>query len=227
MLGLPSLAVVGLELEHPVISDAGRDAGFTNEGGVDGRVRYLRNVVGLWMLQESLRTWRHEDGGPAGSQLGPLLAAAADLPDGGPVIDVDDPALLPAGDMPARVVAACRRSGQREPATRPQLVRCALDSLAAAFARTLAQAQHLSGRRVGVVDLVGGGALNDLLCRLTARACGLPVLAGPVEATAIGNVLVQARAHGSVTGDLDELRALVGRTQTVRRYEPVGPAARG
>jgi rhamnulokinase len=106
------------------------------------------------------------------------------------------------------------------PGTRPQLVRCILDSLAAAFARAVADAARLSGRRVEVVHLVGGGARNRLLCQLTADACGLPVLAGPVEATALGNVLVQARAAGRVAGGLEALRALVGRTQEVRRYGP-------
>jgi rhamnulokinase len=210
-------ALVGVELEQPVLSQVSRAANFTNEVGVDGRVRYLRNVMGLWLLQESLRVWTRA-GLPA--DLPALLGAAAALPAGGPVVDPDDPVFLPPGDMPARILAACRDSGQPQPAGQAGLVRCILDSLAAAFARTLREVVRLSGREVEVVHLVGGGTRNALLCQLTADACGLPVLAGPVEATALGNVLVQARAHGSVHGDLDTLRALVRATQDIRRDEP-------
>jgi rhamnulokinase len=124
--------------------------------------------------------------------------------------------------MPARIRAACRDSGQAEPATRAELVRCILDSLAAAYARTVRDAVRLSGREVEVVHLVGGGTRNVLLCQLTADACGVPVLAGPAEATALGNVLVQARAHGSIHGDLDTMRALVRATQDIRRHDPAG-----
>ena len=210
-------ALVGVELDAPVLTEASREANFTNEGGVDGRVRYLRNLTGLWLLQESLRVWERA-GLDAG--LPELLAAAGTLPTGGPVVDPDDPAFVPPGDMPARIQAACRQTGQQEPASQAELVRCILDSLAAAFARTVRDAARLSGREVEVVHLVGGGARNQLLCQLTADACELPVEAGPVEASALGNVLVQARAHGSVSGDLDALRALLRATQEVRRYQP-------
>ncbi|TDD64461.1 rhamnulokinase [Jiangella aurantiaca] len=210
-------SLVGVELDRPVLTEAGRAANFTNEGGVDGTVRYLRNVMGLWLLSESISTWNRQ--GPA-ADLPALLAAAADVPAGGPVFDPDDPVFLPPGDLPARIADALRRSGARVPETRPELVRCILDSLAAAYARTVHEAAELSGRAVDVVHLVGGGARNELLCRLTADACGLPVLAGPIEATALGNVLVQARAHGAVGGDLWALRALLRATQAVRRYDP-------
>jgi rhamnulokinase len=122
--------------------------------------------------------------------------------------------------MPERIAAACVRLDQRPPRSRVELVRCILDSLADAYGRTVREAARLSGRPVEVVHLVGGGARNTLLCQLTANACEVPVLAGPVEATALGNVLVQARASGLVTGDLETLRALVRSTQDIRRYEP-------
>ena len=210
--------LVGVELESPVLTEDSRAANFTNEGGVDGRVRYLRNVMGLWLLQESLRTWQRQN--RHGVELHRLLDGAADLPDGGPVIDVDDPVFLPPGDMPTRVVEACRRAGLREPSTEVEIVRCILDSLAAAFARTVHQAVSLSGHEVDAIHLVGGGAQNALLCRLTARAAELPVLAGPVEATALGNVLVQARTAGVISGELSDLRALLRRSQGIVRYEP-------
>jgi rhamnulokinase len=209
---------------EPILGEPGRLANFTNEGGVDGTTRYLRNVMGLWLLQESLRTW--ELAGHA-EDLPSLLIAAAERPPGGPVFEPDDPAFLPPGDMPARIAAACRRLDQPVPTTPAGFVRAILDSLAAAFGRAVRDAVRLSGRRVEVVHLVGGGARNALLCQLTADACELPLLAGPVEATALGNVLVQARGGGLLTGDLETLRALVRATHDIRRFEPrLSPAAR-
>jgi rhamnulokinase len=210
-------SLIGLELDGPILTEASRTANFTNEGGVDGRVRFLHNIMGLWLLQESLRTWEH---GGTPEDLGRLLAVAADLPAGGPTIDPDDQAFMAPGDMPSRIEDACRRAGTPVPGTRPALVRCILDSLAAAYARTIDEAARLAGRSVEVVHLVGGGARNELLCQLTADACGLPVLAGPAEATAIGNILVQARALGRISGDLEALRALIRATHPLRRYEP-------
>jgi rhamnulokinase len=210
-------SLVGVELMQPVLTDASRVANFTNEAGVDGRVRYLRNVMGLWLLQESLRTWENA-GTP--ENLADLLAGASRLPDGGPVIDPDDAAFLPHGDMPRRIEAACRSSDQPVPSSRPALVRCILDSLAAAYGRALADATRLSGHAIDTVHVVGGGARNELLCQLTADACGLPVVAGPVEATAIGNVLIQARALGLVEGDLEALRARIRASHPLRRFEP-------
>jgi len=216
-------SLVGVELDHAVLTEESRQANFTNEGGVDDRIRYLRNVMGLWLLQESLRTWQLA-GTP--EHLPALLIAAAELPAGGPIIDADDPAFLPPGDMPARIVAACQRKGSPAPSTRAGLVRAVLDSLAAAYGRAVRDAVRLSGQSVEVVHLVGGGARNTLLCQLTADACELPVLAGPVEATTLGNVLIQARARGLLTGDLETLRALIRATQDIRRYEPRTSLAR-
>ena len=210
-------SLVGVELAAPVLTDASRAANFTNEGGVDGRIRYLRNVMGLWLLSESIRTWERS-GTPV--TLAELLLQAAALPDGGPVIDPDGPQFLPPGDMPARIADACRDTGQPVPDGAAALTRCILDSLAAAYARTVDDAVRLSGRPVAVVHLVGGGSRNELLCRLTARATGLPVMAGPVEGTALGNVLVQGRALGAVRGGLDELRACVRAAETPVLYPP-------
>jgi rhamnulokinase len=218
-------ALVGVELDAPILTDASRAANFTNEAGVDGRVRYLRNVTGLWLLDETVRTWERQ-GSP--SRLEPLLEAAAELPRGGPVVDPNDPVFLPPGEMPARIADALGRADRPVPASRPALVRCILDSLALAFADAIRHAARLSGRGVRRVHVVGGGSRNALLCQLTADACGLPVVAGPVEATAVGNVLVQARANGFIAGDLAALRALVRRTHQLREYQPrVEPARIG
>ncbi|WP_214106156.1 rhamnulokinase [Acrocarpospora catenulata] len=212
-------SLAGVELDHPVLTEDSRRANFTNEAGVDGTIRYLRNVMGLWLLQESLRRWR-ADG--LDVDLDDLLREAARVPALQAVIDPDDPVFLPPGDMPGRIAAACRRLGQRPPDGPAETVRCILDSLAIAHRAAVQDAQRLSGRHVDVIHIVGGGARNDLLCQLTADACGLPVEAGPQEATALGNVLVQARALGATGAELADLRALVRATQPVRRYEPSG-----
>jgi rhamnulokinase len=210
-------SLVGVELEKPVLTEASRLAGFTNELGVDGTVRYLHNVMGLWLLQESQRTWASA-GLPA--DLPDLLAAAAQVPAFTAVVDADDPRFLAPGDMPARIAAYCTGTGQTPPQSQAGTVRCILDSLALAYRRTVRRAAELSGRPVEVVHLVGGGARNALLCQLTADATGLPVVAGPVEAAALGNALVQARAAGIVSGGLPELRALLRATQETRTYVP-------
>jgi rhamnulokinase len=209
--------LVGVELDAPVLTGASRLANFTNELGVDGRVRYLRNVMGLWLLQESLREWVRNG---LHVNLEALLSEAAEVPAGGPTIDMDQAEFVSPGDMPQRILDACIRAGKREPQNNAQIVRCILDSLADAFARTVRDAARLSGRQVNVIRIVGGGAMNSLLCQLTANACELPVIAGPVEATAIGNVLVQARATGSISGSLESLRDLVRSTHDLRTYRP-------
>ncbi|RCG25423.1 rhamnulokinase [Sphaerisporangium album] len=207
-------SLVGVELTAPVLTSRS----FTNEAGIDGTIRYLRNVMGLWLLQECLRAW----GEP---ELEPLLAAAAGSRPFAAVVDADASVFLPPGDMPARIAAECRRTGQDPPADLPAFVRCVMESLALAHRATLRQAIRLTGREVEVIHLVGGGARNALLCQLTADACGLPVVAGPAEATAVGNILVQARPAGVVTS-LAEMRALVAGTQRLTRYEPKGDEAR-
>jgi len=216
-------SLVGMELPGPVLSGASRRANFTNETGIDGTIRYLRNVMGLWLLQESVRTW---SGRGMTADLDTLLAAAARAPALRAVVNPDDPEFLTPGDMPGRIARACRRTGQEPPADQAAAVRCILDSLALAHRRAIAEVQELSGRHVDTVHLVGGGARNSLLCQLTADACGLPVVAGPVEAAALGNVLVQARALGAAPGDLGGMRELLRRTQNLRRFEPARESTR-
>ena len=216
-------SLVGMELPGPVLSEASFKANFTNEAGIDGTIRYLRNVMGLWLLQESMRTWSAR-GTPA--DLDTLLAAAAEAPALRAVIDPDDPHFLTPGDMPGRIAHACRRTGQDPPADPGATVRCILDSLALAYRRTIAEVQELSGRHVDTVHIVGGGARNALLCQLTADACGLPVVAGPVEAAALGNVLVQARALGAAPDDLAGMRQLLRQTQNLHRFAPSHGRAR-
>jgi rhamnulokinase len=207
--------LVGVELDQPVVTEAARAANFTNEGGVDGRTRFLTNVMGTWLLSETLRSWGSGD-------LAFLLDQAAAYDGRVTVFDVQDPRFVPPGDQPARIAAWCREHDVPAPDGRVALVRSIVASLVEGFATAVEQAAALSTRDVRRVHVVGGGAQNSLLCRLLADRLGLPVLAGPVEATALGNVLVQGRALGALSGSLEDLRALVARTQQLVTHQPTG-----
>ncbi|MEW2461525.1 rhamnulokinase [Microbacterium sp. K41] len=207
--------LVGVELRAPVLTDDAREANFTHERGADGRYRFLHNVTGLWLLSETVRAWEAEDGAPIA--LPELLAAASAVTDQVPVFDANDPSLSAPGDMPARIAALLP---QPAPSTRAAFVRSIIESVAAAFAEAVHTAAELSGRSLDRIHLVGGGALNDLLCQATADRSGLPVLAGPVEATALGNVLIQGRALGATRGTLEDLRALVAATHPPKVFAP-------
>ncbi|NIJ09917.1 rhamnulokinase [Saccharomonospora amisosensis] len=207
-------SLVGLRLPAPVLTEQARLANFTNEAGIDGTVRFLRNTMGLWLLSESLRVWRERG---LGVRLEQVLHEAMKQPAFASLIDPDDPVFLTPGDMPARIARACEERGQPVPDSPGAVVRTILESLALAHAASLRTAAELAGRELRVVHLVGGGALNESLCQLTADACGLPVLAGPVEASALGNVLVQARAAG--LADAGPAAA------PLARYEPSGDRA--
>ncbi|WP_344289001.1 rhamnulokinase family protein [Microbacterium arabinogalactanolyticum] len=207
--------LVGLELAEPVVTDAARAANFTNELGVDGRIRFLHNVTGLWLLSETVRAWEAEDGAPI--DLPSLLAQAADADGETPLFDANEPSLSAPGDMPARIAALL---GPAAPASRPAFVRSIVESIAAAFADAVRTASALSGHEIDSIHLVGGGSLNRLLCQATADRSGLPVLAGPVEATALGNVLIQARATQDPPASLEQLRAIVAASQVPVRYDP-------
>lgn len=216
-------SLVGLELEKPILTDEARLADFTNEGGVDGTVRFLKNVMGLWVLSESVRTWA--DRRLTGTDLTTLLAGAADAPPLRTVVDINHPSLLAPGDLPSRIQGLAEDAGEPVPRTPAAITRCILDSLALAYRRHLRTAATLAGRELSVVHVVGGGAQNTLLCQLTADALDVAVLAGPAEAAALGNVLVQARTLGADLPDLAAMRALVRRTHKPHRYEPRAAAA--
>ena len=208
-------SLVGVELSSPVLTEASRAANFTNETGVGGTIRYLRNVMGLWLLQECQRVWRRTP------DTAELLAAAAAARPFAALVDSDDPGFLPPGDMPTRIAAYCARTGQRPPVDHGGYVRCIMESLALAHRAAIRAAAELSGQAVQVIHLVGGGARNPLLCQLTADATGLPVVAGPVESTAIGNILIQAQAAGALP-NLAAGREMVRDTATLFRYAPRG-----
>ena len=218
-------SLVGVELDAPVLTEASRRANFTNELGVDGTVRYLKNVMGLWVLNEAVRAWEQQGADPRLISLRELDAAAEAAEPLRTVVDINDERFFAPGDMAARIDDAARASGQPLPRTAGEYVRCIDDSLALAYRRAVREAAELSERRVSVVHMVGGGIGNRLLCRLTADATGMPVVAGPAEATAMGNIAVAARGAGLVRGSLAQLRRLVRRSTETTRYEPDPSAA--
>jgi rhamnulokinase len=203
-------SLLGLELAEPVLDTRASAYNLTNERGVDGTIRLLRNVMGLWLVQECRRVWNDPD-------YDELHQLAEDADPGVALFDPDGDVFLAPDDMPQAIAGACR--GQDPPSTRGEIVRSALVSLACKYRLVLERLAGVTGRDVDVVHVIGGGARNELLCRLTADVIGLPVLAGPVEATALGNVLVQARAAGEV-GALEDMRALSAASVEPAVYEP-------
>jgi rhamnulokinase len=209
-------SLVGVELPAANLSPAVLEHNLTNEGGVDGTFRLLNNVAGMWLVQQCRAAFR---GKGIDYDYDRLMVEAATAPPDRSVIDPDDPRFLNPPDMAAEVRSACRDAGQLVPDTIGQIVRCCLDSLANTYARVIGQLEGVTGERIEMIHVVGGGSRSRLLNQLTADACRRPVLAGPAEATALGNVLVQARAAGEV-GSLADLRAVVRASVPVEWFEP-------
>ena len=209
-------SLIGLELEEPVLTDEACALNVTNERGVDGTIRLLCNVSGLWLLQECRRTWKLAGTSYEYDELERLAAAAPPDP---PLFDPDDARFLAPGDMPARVREACRLAGQEPPQTPGEVVRSVLTSLACKYRLVLERLERVSGGEVDVLHIIGGGARNAFSCELTAQLLRRPVLAGPVEATALGNVLMQARATGEL-GSSAEMREAAARNADVGVFEP-------
>ena len=208
-------SLVGVELDRPELGELAREHNFTNELGFDGRVRFLKNVMGLWLLQECRRAWRR-----AGEDLGyDQLTAAAARCETDALIDPDDERFSLPGDIPARIGAYCREHGHPGPAGIGETVRCIFDSLACKYRLVLERLEQITGRPIERVHVVGGGASNPLLCQLSADVTGRLVFAGPDEASALGNVLVQAYAAGRVAS-LAEMRDVVRRSHRPTPYEP-------
>jgi rhamnulokinase len=209
-------SLMGMELPRPVINDTSLALNFTNEVGVGDTIRLLKNIAGLWLVQESRRAFAE-----AGRKYhyDELARLAAESPPLNSLIDPDDASFLAPNDMPAAIRDYCMRTGQMAPDSDGAIIRCALDSLALRYRFVLECLERLSGRRINTIYIVGGGVQNVALCQATADCCGRPVLAGPVEATALGNVLAQAVAAGDVA-DWAQARALVRASFEVTEYEP-------
>jgi len=193
-------SLIGLELEEPRINEAAQQANFTNETGVGGTSRFLRNVSGLWILQECRRAWAR-----AGKDLeyAEMTRLAGDAEPFRTLINPNDPRFLRPDDMPAAVREYCREFSQPEPETPGQFVRCALESLALLYSQIIGQMEQVTGAKLTTLHIVGGGSKNTLLNQMTADATGRTVVAGPVEATAIGNVLLQALTLGHIATHAD------------------------
>ena len=210
-------ALVGVGLPTPVITEAAYQAGFSNEAGIDGTTRFLRNVTGFWLLQECTREWQAEG---RRVNLDELTRAASRLTGLRALIDVQDPGFAAPGAMTERITHACLRISGVSPSSETEIMRCILDSMAVAIRHAVRDAVRITGHPVRTVHIVGGGVANPLFCQLVADACGLPAVAGPTEAASWGNVLVQARALGVTGGSLPELRSFVRRSAHLTRYEP-------
>lgn len=209
-------ALVGVEKPEPVVTAAARAANLTNEGGVDSTIRLLKNVTGLWLVQECQRAWARAGETHDYADLTARAAAASPF---GPLVDPDAPEFAAPGDMPARIAAYCTRTGQSPPTDAGATTRCIFESLALAWRGTLAQIAGVVGHAFDVLHIVGGGARSALLCQMVADATGLPVIAGPVEATALGNLLMQLRAQGEIA-TLAQMRAVVRASEAVTAYDP-------
>jgi rhamnulokinase len=209
-------SLMGVELEKPIISADSLRYGFTNEGGAEQKIRMLKNIMGLWLLQACKRQWELEGESLSFAQMQEM---ARNEPGLGSYIDSQDPVFLAPGNMPERIRQYCVQTGQTVPQTKAELIRCVVDSLAMKFKQTLDEIEGLTGRKLSTVHMVGGGIQNRLLCQLTANATGRFVIAGPIEATAIGNIMMQAKAHREFAS-LQDIRQAVMDSFPPDRYEP-------
>ncbi len=210
-------SLMGVELDQPITSPEVLSHGFTNEGGIAGTIRLLKNIAGLWLVQECVRQWRKEG---VALDWDSVVRLARDAPPFVSIVDPDAPDFLAPDDMPAAIRQSCRTTRQPEPCDQGALARCCLESLALKCRWVLESLRSVTGRAQDTIRIVGGGSRNALLCQLTADACGSLVVAGPVEASALGNVMVQAMA----TGHLDSLasaRAAVAASCDIAKYQPV------
>jgi rhamnulokinase len=212
-------SLMGAELDGPLINDKALRYNFTNEGGVRGTIRFLKNIMGLWLVQECRRAWQRAGQEYTYEQLARLAEAAPPFVS---LVDPDHAGFILPSSMTAALAEFCLHTGQPGPAEPGAVVRCALESLALRYRWVLERLEELLGRRLDVIHVVGGGSQNTLLCQFTADACNRQVLAGPVEATAIGNVLVQALGLG-LLGSLSDARDVVCRSFEVRTYDPKEP----
>jgi rhamnulokinase len=207
---------LGVEVQQAVLTDRALELNVTNEGGIDGTYRLLKNIMGLWLVQECRRAFERRGKNYDYAQLTALAAETRPLRS---LVNPDDRAFLKPDDMAAAIRDWCGRYGEPVPQTEGELVRCALESLAFKYRMVVEWLEELTGIRIETIHIVGGGCQNESLNQLTADACGRPVVAGPVEATVLGNLLVQARTAGEL-GTLADLREIVGASSSLTSFEP-------
>lgn len=209
-------SLLGTETETPVLTEESCQKGLSNELGADGKINYLKNIVGLWLIQECRRQYMRERCEYSFSQLAELADGEAQFLC---FIDPDAPEFATPGDIPRRIQKFCERTGQNVPQTIGQTVRCIYESLALKYRFALEQIQKMTGQEIKVLHILGGGANAKLLCQMTADACHVTVKAGPVEATALGNIILQLQALGMLD-NLEEGKALIARTEKIKEYYP-------
>lgn len=209
-------SLMGSEVDEPIITDLSKKYDFTNEGGFGGKIRFLKNIMGLWLEQESRRQWKREGREYSFGELSELARNAAPLKS---IINPDDPAFATPGNLPKRIAEYCEKSGQPVPETPGEIVRTILESLALRYRWTVEKIDLMKGKKTPFINIVGGGTKEELLSKLCADACGVPVYTGPVEATAAGNLLVQAISLGEIK-DLKEAREIVRNSFEIKCYEP-------
>ncbi len=208
--------LLGIEVPVPLINGDSLRYNLTNEGGVSNTYRCLKNIMGLWLVQECKRAWERDGSQLSFSELGEQASAAQPFQT---IVDPNDQLFLNPPNMPEAIIRYCQRTGQQSPATQGEFIRCALESLAFKYKMVLTTLEQLRGKPVEVVHLVGGGVQDRLLCQFTANATGKPVIAGPVEATAIGNIMVQAMGTGDIAS-LSEAREIISHSYDTVTYEP-------
>ena len=210
-------SLMGVELDKPVLTDESFAQNFTNEGGYNKSIRFLKNIMGLWIIQESRRRWEKEGNLYSFAELADMASKSKSVC----YIDPDYPAFDNPGNMPERIREFCRKTGQNEPNTIGEFARCIYESLALKYRYTLESIQKLTGKKFGAINVIGGGCKAEILCKMTADICGVKVVAGPSEATALGNIAVQMIALGEVK-DLKEAKKLIGAGGDVKEYAPTG-----
>lgn len=209
-------SLLGVEVQQAQTSPRVLELNLTNEGGVDNTYRLLKNIMGLWLVQQCRRAFESRGKKFDYAELMRLAAVERPLVS---LVNPNDPRFINPPDMPRAIQEFCRATGQPAPESEGALIRCALESLALIYQHVLRGLEEVTGTRIEVIHIIGGGSRNDLLNQFTADACARPVLAGPVEATALGNLLMQARACGEISS-LAELRTVVTHSSEVRRFEP-------
>lgn len=214
-------SLLGTELSAPVLTEESLGLALSNELGANGKINYLKNIIGLWLIQESRRAWRRQGQEYSYAELERFALEAPPLQS---FIDPDAPEFTPPGDIPGRVQEFCRKTGQKVPETVGQIMRCIYESLALKYRFAVDQLQEATGKQFTALHVLGGGTKDRLLCQMSANSCNLPVVAGPIEATALGNIIIQLVALGKLES-IDAGRALVTRTEALKQYTPTDTAA--
>lgn len=209
-------SLFGTEIPAPIVNNTSLSINITNEGGYGGMTGLLKNIIGLWLIQESRRQWKREGEEYSYADLERMALSAEPFKC---FIDPDSPEFTPPGDIPGRVREFCRKTGQYVPQTVGEIMRCIYESLAMKYRSTFSMIKECTGRDYSDIHVIGGGTKDTLLCQMTANACNVPVKAGPIEATVLGNIAVQLLSSGDIP-DIKKAREIISRSEALREYAP-------